>query len=325
MAKAKAGAAAPAGPAVNDARLQIGEDLYVVFAEIASLKEQDVNAQIMQPRHFDRLAENIRSRGAIESLPYCHQPGGTGQIDIVSGHHRARAARAAGLTTIPVIVDTRTMRRSEVIAKQIAHNELHGSPDEQILRQLVAMIDHVDDLLATGLPEDYLPTVEADDTTLQLPHAEFDWRLVSLTFLPQQLEEFKTALDIIDNATEIVAVAQRDQFDAFAKAAHQYGRFTNIRNLATVVGSITQIAAREIAELQDLEVDDRHSRVRIPTITGNTIPADAAAVVAKAIEAASGEDDIGEHRWRALHHICAAYLAGRTATEPAAGEAGEPS
>lgn len=79
-------------------RFQVGDDLYVEFVEIASLKEQDVNAQVVQPRHMERLTENIRYRGALEQMPYCYRdPDGT-TTEIVSGHHRTRAAR--GITSI---------------------------------------------------------------------------------------------------------------------------------------------------------------------------------------------------------------------------------
>ena len=63
---------------------QIGDDLFIRIVEISSLKEQDVNAQVMQPRHFERLTENIRQRGQVESLPYCHRPNDEGQISIIS-------------------------------------------------------------------------------------------------------------------------------------------------------------------------------------------------------------------------------------------------
>ena len=83
-------------------------------------------------------------------------PGREGPKRICSGHHRARAARAAGLTEIPCLVDTAPMTHSEFTAQQIAHNELHGTPDTNVLAQLVRMIEDVDDLLATGLSEQEL-------------------------------------------------------------------------------------------------------------------------------------------------------------------------
>ncbi|MFI2434666.1 ParB N-terminal domain-containing protein [Streptomyces sp. NPDC018693] len=228
--------------------MQIGEDLFIRWVDVASLREQDINAQVMQPRHFERLTGNIRKRGMVESLPYCHQPGGTGPIEVISGHHRSRAARAAGLARIPAIIDTRTMRRSEVIAKQIAHNELHGDPDKDVLAQLVSMIDNVDDLIATGLDENQLPTVEPDDTKLAIPHGEFDWRAATLMFLPHQMEDFKEAVTAIANGTDLVGVAPVEMFEEFAAAVYAFGRCKDVRNFTTMIAMLTDLARREVEE-----------------------------------------------------------------------------
>jgi len=231
-------------------RFPIGDDLYVVMVDVASLKEQDLNAQVMQPREFDRLVENIKERGGLESLPYCHQPALTGPIAIVSGHHRFRAARAAGLSRIPVIVDGQQMSRGKIISKQIAHNELHGTPDEEILRLLVAQIEDVDDLLRSGLPDDWLPTVEKDDTTLAIPHAEFDWRLVTLTFLPKQLDRLEEIVSMVDRGSDLVGVASMEQFEAFSKAMIDYSRATNIKSMTSVIDVLIQTAMREIEQTE---------------------------------------------------------------------------
>lgn len=228
--------------------MQIGEDLYIRWVDVTTLREQDINAQVMQPRHFERLTGNIRKRGALESLPYCHQPGGEGPVEVISGHHRSRAARSAGINRIPAIIDTRKMRRSEVIAKQIAHNELHGNPDKDVLAQLVSMIDNVDDLIATGLDEDQLPTVEPDDTKLAIPHGEFDWRAATLMFLPHQMEDFKDAITAIASGTDVVGVASAEQFDEFASAVYAFGRCKDVRNFTTMVALLTDIARREIEQ-----------------------------------------------------------------------------
>lgn len=228
--------------------MQIGEDLFIRWVDVTSLREQDINAQVMQPRHMERLTGNIRKRGMVESIPYCHQPGGTGPIEVISGHHRSRAARAAGLQRIPAIVDTRTMRRSEVIAKQIAHNELSGTPDKDVLATLVSMIDNVDDLIATGLDEAQLPTVEPDDTKLAIPHGEFDWRAATLMFLPHQMDEFKTAMTAIASDTDLVGVAHVDQFEEFASAVYAFGRCKDVRNFTTMIALLTDIARREVEQ-----------------------------------------------------------------------------
>lgn len=290
-------------------RLQVGEDLYVVMWPVGELREQDVNAQIMQPREFERLVENIRKRGQIESIIYCHQPDPARPPEIISGHHRYRAASAAGLAAVPLLVDTKPMRRSEVRAKQIAHNALVGSSDEQILRQMIEEIDNVDDLLTTGLPDDLLPTVDADDTTLHLPSAVFDWRMVTLSFLPSQLDDFTQALDVIDKHSEITGIAHREQFQEFSDSVYGYARLKNIRSMSTVVGIITDLAKRELQAEAGEDIDTSGEWVPITAMTGTAMPVEAAQVVHDAILQARERGDIN-HPWQLLELMAADYLAG---------------
>lgn len=239
----------------SSSEMKIGDDIVIKVVQISALKEQDVNAQVMEDRHFERLTENIRIRGQVESLPYCHQPGEEGPISIISGHHRVRAARMAGLTEIPCIVDYRDMNRSEIVAKQIAHNELHGDPDEKVMSQLIAMIDSVDDLLMTGLDEDHLPVPEDDDTKLNLPHAEFDWRIVNFTFLPDSLATIEEALETIDKKSELIGVAPREDFQGFSENIIQYARLNGIKSLGTAVDVLLKLAITEIERIESENAD----------------------------------------------------------------------
>lgn len=245
----------------------LGEGLVVKFVDITELKEQEINAQVMNSRHFERLTENIRERGQLESLPYCYQPNGQGPVEIVSGHHRARAARAAGMKSIPVLIDTVEMPTSKKIARQIAANELHGSSDPEVLATLVAMIDSVDALLMTGLDESMLPTIADNDAAkLDLPRAEFEWRMLPLMFLPAQVDDFKLALDSIDKDAALLGYGGTvEDFAAFAKAVHNYGRAIEVRNLSTTVAVMTRIAAAELSDraatLGSKESKDGRARV----------------------------------------------------------------
>lgn len=226
---------------------QVGDGLTIRSVAVSALKEQDINAQKMDPAKFERLVENIRQRGAVESIPYAHQPGGTGPITIISGHHRARAARAAGLTTIPVLVDTADMPRSLVAAKQIAHNELVGNPDALLLAQLVQRIDSPDDFLLSGLDAAPIPDVDLPRTTLALPQAKFDYRTVTIMFLPEQLDDFEDFLKTLPQTADTVGAAHLDQFPEFAKAVSTYMRVRNIKNMAAAITVLTQIANQQIA------------------------------------------------------------------------------
>jgi hypothetical protein len=226
--------------------LRVGDGLVVRMVDIGETREQDVNAQMMEPRHFERLIENIKERGQIESLPYLHRPNDDGPYHIISGHHRVRAARQAGVNIIPCLVDLTPMRRSQIVAKQIAHNELHGRPDTDILARLVAEIDDAADLLTTGLDPDMLPTVDMDAPSLENPHVDYDWRMVTLTFLPEQLAAFDEAARLIESKNELIGVAPLALFNDFATKLAEYGRTKNIRSMATVVSVLTDMAAREL-------------------------------------------------------------------------------
>ena len=229
-------------------RMDIGDGIAVVVVQASHLREQDINAQQMDPTKFARLVENIRQRGALESLPYCHQPNGEGPISIVSGHHRAKAAREAGLTEFPVLLDTKEMPRSLIRAKQIAHNQLSGTSDEEILRRMIDEIENTEDLLLTGLDVDLLPPVDGDSPTLNLPHLEFDWREVSLMFLPEQLERLGELAGRLPSHPHLVGVAALQQFAPFSQAVVEYSKMVNVKNLAMAIDMLTRIALQQLAE-----------------------------------------------------------------------------
>nr|DAI64394.1 MAG TPA: ParB protein [Caudoviricetes sp.] len=237
---------AKAGGETRPQEMKVGDGLFVRVIQGSALKEQDINAQQMDPTKFERLVENIRLRGSLESLPYCHQPNGEGPISIVSGHHRAKAARVAGLSEFAVLVDTREMPRSLLRAKQIAHNELTGEPDADILRKMIEEIDSVEDLLISGLDEDYLGELEPATTALELPSAMFDWRMVSLMFLPEQMKRFEGLIEALGSQNELVGVAQAEQFEKFSRALVEFGQVRNIKNVAAIVDTLTKIALAEI-------------------------------------------------------------------------------
>jgi len=286
--------------------VQLAENMEVRIVKITDLREQEINAQVMAPREFERLTENIRQRGALESLPYVAQPGGEGPLQIVSGHHRTRAARLAGLEEIPVIVDTSKMTRSQIVAKQIAHNALVGHPDEAILRELAKQMDAVDDLLASGLPDDFLPVQTDTSAVLGQPHAAFDWRNVTFTFLPHQLEEFQTLIDRIEGSQDLVGVAPIESYEPFAEAVGRYQRIRDVRSIGTTIGLLTRVASDQVA-IQDGKDD---TWVAIETLFGRAMPASAAGVVAEALRKAVTVGDTPEnHPWQWLEQRAAEYLA----------------
>jgi hypothetical protein len=224
----------------------IAPDMWVRVLPIADLREQDINANVMAPAVFERLVENVKRRGALESVPYCARPNDEGPTEIVSGHHRVRAAHAAGLKEVPVMVDTAEVTRSTVIAKQLAHNALDGDDDPDIVKQLVGFIDTPDDLLVTGLPPELLDLEDRDAIQLFTPRVDFGWKNVTFAALPHQLEQAKELVDQLDGRQDLVILTLPDQFDAFLAAAAKFARIKDIRSGGTAVALLIDTALAEI-------------------------------------------------------------------------------
>lgn len=88
----------------------------------SALREQDVNARSMSTAMFERLSQTIARDKRLESLPLCART--ERGLEIISGHHRVRPATAAGLSELFSIVDATGFTRSELAAKQLAHNSI---------------------------------------------------------------------------------------------------------------------------------------------------------------------------------------------------------
>lgn len=227
---------------------------------ISNLKEQDINAQVMDDRRMKILTSNIKNRGALESLPYVLKQGET--FTIISGHHRVRAANAAGLKYIYALVETTELTKSQVVSKQIAHNELVGTADSEILGQLVKQMNEIDDIIASGLPEKYLNSIEAASPVMDLPQLNFDWRTLQLAFLPEQLNDFQTLVKAIDSKAEFVGVAPLSLFDDFSKAMVQFGKTRNIKSIGATIQFLTEIALKEVKEWQDRQSTTQYTTTR---------------------------------------------------------------
>lgn len=223
--------------------MRIADGLVIKWADIASLKEQDLNAQIMEPRKFDALTSNIKLRGMLESLPYCYQPDGEGQIQIVSGHHRVRAAARAGIKRIPVIVDEKPMSQSTVVAKQIAANELTGSADEKLLAQLVLKINDVDDMLLSGLDSSHLPQVEPEKIDINGLNAEYQYKTVELMFLPAEFEKVKEFVK--KSKADLVGLADDAEYQRFCDAVVRFANRHNIKNMGAAVIRLIDMARED--------------------------------------------------------------------------------
>lgn len=286
----------------------LGSDLIIARVSISDIKEQDINARIMKPEMFKQLVDNIKKRGQLESLPLCAL---LEKIEIISGHHRIRAAREAGFTQIVVILDISGLNRSQVAAKQLAHNAISGFDDQSTLKEIAKMISDVDDMLESYIGKDILEEPMAELEKLLSPHVEFDWKNITFTFLPHQLADMERLISVLESTSpDLLGVADLDQHKQFMETITKYQQFANVKNTGAAIHAMVRSTEKM---LEDIGFDDSQEWIQLTTIFGGAaIPKEAADVIAEALKKMSDEGIVGpKNKWQALEYWAADYLAGR--------------
>src|SRR5690606_30860385 len=111
-------------------------------------------------------------------------------LEIVSGHHRTRAARSAGLTNLYALVDVTRLSPSKVKAKQLAHNSIQGIDDKELVARIYADIEDVDARLEAFIDPKDLELDLPDKVSLPDIDINIDFKSVLIMFMPAQAEAF---------------------------------------------------------------------------------------------------------------------------------------
>ena len=178
--------------------LSLDNGLVIYKTHLDFLREADKNARVMSPAMFERLAANIKGDGRLETMPLVKlhkNPAGNTEFLLISGHHRTRAARAAGVMEVYVLCIEDELSRSKMLAKQLSHNSLSGQDDPQMLRQIYFEIEDLNARLESGLAD----MEESLKTAVKIDEIEFkmDYEIINLFFLPHQKKVFEDAIDSI--------------------------------------------------------------------------------------------------------------------------------
>ena len=233
--------------------LSPGQALYRVH--IDALREQNKNARVMDPDTFERLVENIRRDGYLRSLPLCtivENQGGNKEFEIISGHHRVRASRAAGLEYINVLVEEDEMSRDEIISEQLSQNALQGRDDPQILAELYAEIEDIDKKIETGLREAELmadlPALEVDPG----PRIDLDIELINVLFLRRQYDRWQEALALIQEDAKLY-IADKETWDEFAAAVRTVAANEDVKAIGAILSRMVDIVLEYYASKPEPE------------------------------------------------------------------------
>jgi len=264
--------------------VDVGDGLSLCWAAPDELREQDLNPQVMEPTMFRQLTGNVQRRGALESVPFCAIPKGKTDVEIVSGHKRIRAAREAQLERIVILLDTSGLTRSAVAAKLLAHNNISGHSDPEVMAMVAAEIETVDDKLEAYLPKELENAEPQELEPLLTPKLDLQWKTVTLAFLPAQLADFKALIETVQGRQDLVAAADVGLFNAFIEALSAYSRFQDVRSANQAVAMMVKAALDAVKGDADTSADDETAMSLAAIFGGLRIPASAGKTIQAAVQ-----------------------------------------
>lgn len=286
----------------------MGSGLVIAKVQLDKVKEQDINARVMKNEMQDQLTANIKKRGQLESLPFLVL--NAGKLEIVSGHHRIKSARAAELKEVIAIIDVSGLSRSQIAAKQLAHNAISGFDDDSTLREIVKMITDVDDMIESFVGKDIMEEPLEQYEKMLSPAIQFDFKNVTFSFLPHQVQDMDVLVKNLETtAPEIIGIAPYEQCKSFVETLSRYQKFTDIRNVGAAIHSMVQNANERMNEVG---FDEQEEWTYLAKLFGSSaIPGEAAKVIRQAIKKAEKEGVVtSKNRWQLIEYLCADYISG---------------
>lgn len=281
-----------------------------------SLALLKTNARYMRHEQYQQLVSNIKRDGRLTSVPLVAPvDGDPAVLEVLSGNHRTQAAIDAGLPEIPVMVILSPLTKDQRVALQLSHNAIAGQDDPAILKALYESLDDIDWRLYAGLDDKTLGLLDAVQPG-SLTEVNLEFTSLSIMFLPEELDRVKEVAfhamqSVTADTTWVARFGAHDRLlEAFANISQSYG----VTNMATVMDLFLDVYERHEDEVVEGWWDagsdtTKHSKhVPLKPVVGVSAPADAAAVIKKAIERAQ-RGDTSIPAWKVLEQICGEYLA----------------
>src|SRR5438552_3849037 len=267
--------------------LELGNGLELWKAHPSALREQDVNARSMPKAMFERLAQTIARDKRLESLPLCAKT--ERGFEIISGHHRTRAATAAGLSELFVLVDATGLSRSQIAAKQLAHNAIEGQDNAQLLAEIYRQIEDADSKLEAFV--DQKLDVEVPRVRIEGLDVEIDFKTFLLIFLPRVKERLDRALEYLRSSGQRldgVYIAADSDYAPLERAVRKINEEYDVRVVADIIGKMADLALEACgASVEGPE------RVHLKDILGTAwLPKEAASVIRDAVAKMIAAGDI---------------------------------
>lgn len=209
---------------------------YVCFRDI---EEAPLNAQEMEEPEFNRLVKNLKRDGVLTSTPLLMEQQGKNKLMCISGHHRIRAAIKAGIEGAICII-SEELDDSTRIRLQLAHNDIHGKSNKDVLALLQQSLDDIDFTLIdkSNLPTDIEKTEfkSIDVSAATTP----DFRYINICLLEESREKLVDLIVNLENSDAINWLITKPEYEAvkdlltyafdkgFKTPGQAFGRFLEI-------------------------------------------------------------------------------------------------
>jgi ParB-like nuclease domain len=293
--------------------------LRLEYVDIDELREQDVNANAMPADMFNALVSNIKNNEALESVPLCATRAGSEVREIVSGHHRIRAGRKAGVKRA-LVLTYQDLTDSEIKAKQLAHNAISGTSDPQLILDIYNSIGDLSNQI-----ESYIDPAQLAEAA-RAPSVPFqpldidpmdEARMATFFFLPTQLQDIKKAMDSLGMAPDVLYVGSRETYDQFRDAVHRVRLDCEVYSLPTALTTMAHIVlehldGKNVEELskhvldqdQQRKLDAKRTMPLASLLGTDRIPMKEARAIQAALDKAAAAKGWAAHeRWKVLKEI----------------------
>jgi hypothetical protein len=294
----------------------------VVRMKLRDLKLLDLNARYMRHETFATLVANLRRDGMLTSVPFACLDD-DGRYLVLSGNHRVKAAIEAGIEEADVLVTDDDLDRQRRVAIQLSHNALTGEDDPATLKALYDELEEIDWRDYAGLDDRTLGLLDSVSIGA-LSEANLSFQTVTLTFLPDELEDVAKAWEearaLLGSKPDVAWVARMSEYDAFLDGLETASKSYKISNVALTLLLMLKIFRRHREDLvagflddNDAPIPEREkSWIPLEAVLGtSSIPVEAASTIRRAIKKMRDQDDVSEKApWQALEFWAADYLAG---------------
>jgi ParB-like nuclease domain len=217
----------------------------------------DKNARYMRHETFAQLKNNVQGDGALTSVPFCvHPKEGDERWLVISGNHRVKAAIAAALMKIFVLVTDEILTADQMKAIQLSHNSLAGEDDPMVLKEIYESIEGSSLKEYAGLDDKVLGLIKELNAE-PLPAVSLEWTTVQFLFLPEEAERLKELIGKAAKAAGGRYAARFKDYDRFMEMVSIAGDAHGVVNAATSINMMLDVFERHLDDLESGYVDEQ--------------------------------------------------------------------